>query len=92
MFFEIRELRLRHALNVGQRAVVTNWYQDVEALRSHFETHNHWFEFHQTVCDDIGDYLFIGRRPPHDRLVFRGGGGVGIGDYAETFSGYRSTE
>jgi hypothetical protein len=90
MFFEIKALRLRHALDVGQRAVVTTWYQDVEALRTHFDTHDHWWEFHQSTCDDIGDYLFIGRGVPNDRLVFRGGAGAGVREYAETFPGYRS--
>lgn len=89
MFFEIKALRLRHALDVGQRAVVTTWYQDVEALRMHFDTHDHWWEFHQATCDDIGDYLFIRRAVPSDRLVFRGGGGAGVREYAETFPGYR---
>ncbi|MBA4129987.1 MAG: hypothetical protein C0519_01035 [Hyphomicrobium sp.] len=89
MFFEIKALRLRHPLYVGQRALITNWYQEVEALRTHFESFDHWWEFQKTVCDDIGDYLLIGRTPPRDRCVFRGGAGIGLKAYAESFPGYR---
>jgi hypothetical protein len=89
MFFEIKALRLRHALYVGQRAMITNWYQEVDTLRSSFDTFDHWWEFQQTVCDDIGDYLLIGRTPPRDRSVFRGGAGIGLKLYAETFLGNR---
>lgn len=92
MFFEIKALRLRHALDVGQRAVITTWYQDVDALRSHFDTHSHWWEFHQTVCDDIGDYLLIGRSLPRERSVFRGAGGIRLKEYAETFPGFRKVD
>ena len=89
LFFEIKALRLRHALDIGQRAIITNWYQEVEALRLDFDTVNHWWEYQQTVCDDIGDYLFIGRCPPRERSVFRGSGGMGLREYAEKFPGYR---
>lgn len=76
-------------MNVGQRAAITVWYQDVEALRLRFDTHDHWWAFRQKICDDIGDYCFIGRSPPNDRIVFRGSVGARLEDYAETFVGFQ---
>lgn len=34
-------------------------------------------------------YLFDGRSVPSNQAVFRGGSGIGLKDYAKTFSGYR---